>query len=74
MRMTMSGSLKDVVSETGVLKTLRRHFSTGGDYKFDDVIRAQANEICDCIKNCYMMLKFVNSTLICGYSVPTLQD
>lgn len=47
LRIKTSGLTRDVVSETAVMKTLKKQLSTYGVYKFADVIGAESKEPCD---------------------------
>lgn len=44
--MNISSSLRDVVSETAIVETLRKHLLTDVVYKLVDVTKAQKYETC----------------------------
>lgn len=69
--MNISGSSRDVVSETVVMEMLNKFLSTDRVYNFADFISVLKNETCDLIENGDIPLMFLKSTYICGYVVLT---
>lgn len=74
LRMKINSPPSDVEHETAVVETLRKYFSKVVNYKFSDLIRAQANKKWDWVEDSDIMLTFVRSAWICGYGAPTLED
>lgn len=72
--MNFSGSSRNLVFESTVLKTVMKHLSTEGLYKFADAIKPQANETGDWIEDGDIMRTFVKMACMCGYRASTLQD
>lgn len=72
--MDIRGSSKAVVSETPVVKTMRKLLLTDEVYKFTGAIGAQTKETCDSIEDGDIMLTFLTSVRIYGYGFPTFQE
>lgn len=74
LRMHISGSPTDFVSEIAVVESLRKDLSLVRVYKFADCVRAQAKETCVSIEDGNIMLMFEKRACIFGDSVSTLPD
>lgn len=64
----------DYEPETTIKDTLRKHLSGDGVQMFSILMRVQAKQTCDRIEEGNIVLTFVRSAWLNGYSVPTLES
>lgn len=72
LRINTGGSYRDVMFETAVVKSLRKHLSMEGVWKLSEAIRAQTKDQCNCIEDRDVVPMIVKSTWTCEYGVCTL--
>lgn len=60
--MDIGVSSTPIVCRAAVVETFRKHLLTDGAYKFSDMLKQQANEICGLIEDGDMMLTLRKAT------------